>query len=218
MRYVEVHPTAPDIPALTADIEATRSDGRIIIGLAGPPASGKSTLAQSIVDELNRRNGRVAVVLPMDGFHLSSFQLHEQDIAQIKGAPETFDVDGLIATLSRVRLPMRTTVYVPDYIRTMHEPIAASIAIKDQTKVVIVEGNYLLLQSPGWRDVRQYLDQAWFLNVDWDVCRERLVARQVAGGRSPDEAREWVDRSDKANYDLIVSGSKTHGVGLISST
>jgi pantothenate kinase len=218
MQYVEVHPTEPDISALIADIEATPSEGRIIIGLAGPPASGKSTLARDVVDEINRRNGRVAVVLPMDGFHLSSFQLHEKGIAQIKGAPETFDVDGFIATLSRIRLPMQNTVYAPDYSRTVHEPIAASIAITDKTKIVIVEGNYLLLQTRGWRDVRQYLDQAWFLNVDWDECRERLVARQVAAGRSLDEAREWVDRSDKANYDLIVTGSKTQGVGLISST
>ncbi len=188
----------------------------MIIGLAGPPGSGKSTLASYVVDEINRHGGNTAAVFPMDGFHLSNAQLEKKGIAQIKGAPETFDVDGFLWALSRLRSPRQGTLYVPDYSRILNEPIAASIGITVETNIIVVEGNYLLLESGNWKNVRQYLDRAYFLNFGWDVCRPRLVARQMAGGKSLTEASEWVDRSDKANFDLVANGSRTHGVCLIS--
>ncbi len=205
-------------PILSELISDTRlPHGRhTIIGLAGPPGSGKSTLASYIVDEINRRGGDTAVVFPMDGFHLSNAQLEKKGIAHIKGAPETFDVGGFIWALSRLRSPRQDTLYVPDYSRALNEPIAASIGITRDTNIIVVEGNYLLLESGNWKDVRQYLDRAWYLNVGWEVCRDRLVARQIAGGKSFIEASEWVDRSDKANFDLVANGSRTHGVCLIS--
>lgn len=188
----------------------------MVIGLAGPPGSGKSTLAAYIVDEINRYRDNTAIVLPMDGFHLSNSQLEKKGIAQIKGAPETFDVHGFILALSRIRSPVQGTWYVPDYSRVLDEPIAASIAITGETSVIVVEGNYLLLESGEWKNVRQYLDRAWFLDVGWDVCRDRLITRQIAGGKSLADASEWVDRSDKANFELVVNGSRTEGVCLIS--
>jgi pantothenate kinase len=205
------------IPALITDIMDIKvpAHEQIIVGLAGPPGSGKSTLAKDLVDEINARGECTAKVLPMDGFHLSNSQLEQKGIASIKGAPETFDVDGFIATLSRIRSPERSTVFVADYSRVLDEPIAASIAITADTNVVVLEGNYLLLDSGSWKDVWSYLEHAWFLSVDWDVCRERLIRRQMASGKSIPAATEWVDRSDKANYDLVVSSSRTQGVRLI---
>lgn len=204
----------PTISALITDI-GVRAHDQIIVGLAGPPGSGKSTLARDLVDEINARGECTATVLPMDGFHLSNLQLERKRIASIKGAPETFDVDGFIATLSRIRSPDRKTIYVPDYSRILHEPVAASIAITADTNIIVLEGNYLLLESGEWKDVRSYLEHAWFLNVEWAICRQRLTARQIASGKSLAAASEWVDRSDKANYELVVNGSRTQGVRLI---
>jgi pantothenate kinase len=212
---VDLTYTYPQISELVTNI-GQYCGQRLIIGLAGPPASGKSTLATVIADEINRQRRRSAIVLPMDGFHLSNSQLEHMRLNSVKGAPQTFDVKGFIVALSRIRSPAQDTIFVPVYDRVIHEPIAASIAISEQTHVVVVEGNYLLLDSGDWKDVRQYLDRACFLNVGWEVCRDRLIARQMAKGRSLAEASQWVDRSDKANYELIVSRSNIQGVCLIS--
>ena len=205
----------PNLSELILGIGLHRGQ-RMIIGLAGPPGSGKSTLARYVVDEINKHGYSTAIVLPMDGFHLSNSQLEKKGIAQIKGAPETFDVNGFVLALSRIRSPVHDTLYVPDYSRVFNEPIAASIGIRAETNTIVVEGNYLLLESGDWKNVWQYLDRAWFLNVPWEVCRNRLIARQIAGGKSLAEASEWVDRSDKANFELVVNGSRTQGVYLIS--
>lgn len=204
-----------NLSKLISDIGRRRGQ-HMIIGLAGPPGSGKSTLASYIVDEVNRHGDSTAIVLPMDGFHLSNSQLEKKGIAQIKGAPETFDVNGFILALSRIRSPVQDTFYAPDYSRVLNEPIAASIGITGETNIIVVEGNYLLLESGDWKNVWQYLDRAWFLNVGWEVCRDRLIARQIAGGKSLAEASEWVDRSDKANFELVMNGSRNQGVCLIS--
>jgi pantothenate kinase len=148
----------------------------------------------------------------MDGYHLSTFQLKRKGIASIRGAPQTFDVDGFIAALSRIRAPDGKTVYVPDYSRVLDEPIAASLAITAETNVVVVEGNYLLLEAGEWQNVWSHLTHGWFLDVEWAVCRQRLIARHIGSGKSLAAATEWVDRSDKANYDLIVGGSRTQDV------
>ncbi|OBJ58259.1 nucleoside/nucleotide kinase family protein [Mycobacterium sp. 1423905.2] len=194
----------------------SRAHERIIIGLAGPPGSGKSTLASVLVDEINAGEHHSAVVMPMDGFHLSNRQLRAKGIAPIKGARETFDVDGFLAALARIRKPGPQTVYVPDYRRDLHEPVAASIAITPETNIVVLEGNYLLLGCGPWREVSAYVDQPWFLDVDWNVCRQRLVARHIATGKASAAASEWVDRSDKANYDLVINDSIIEGVGMVS--
>ncbi|WP_165612677.1 nucleoside/nucleotide kinase family protein [Mycobacterium kubicae] len=195
----------------------SHAHARMIVGLAGPPGSGKSTLASVVVDEINARGQYSAVVMPMDGFHLSNVQLEKKGIAAIKGAPETFDVDGFIATLARIRKPSSKTVYVPDYSRVVHESIAASIAITPETNIVVLEGNYLLLGSGAWQEISSYIDQPWFLDIEWDVCRQRLIGRHIATGKPPAAASEWVDRSDKANYDLVVKNSRTKGVGVVST-
>jgi len=214
IRNEKMNATSPTISALITDI-GLRAHEQVLVGLAGPPGSGKSTLARDLVDEINARRQYTAAVLPMDGFHLSNLQLERKGIASVEGAPETFDVDGFIATLSRIRSPGRKTVYVPDYSRVLREHIAASVAIAAETNIIVCEGNYLLLESGEWKDVWTYLEHAWFLNVEWAICRQRLTARHIASGKSVAAASEWVDRSDKGNYDLIVNGSRTKGARLI---
>ena len=170
-----------------------------ILGLAGPPGSGKSTLAARMADACGTR----AAVLPMDGFHLSNATLAERGLADRKGAPETFDVVGLVALLEALRAPGRDDLAAPTYSRALHEPVADALPLPTTLDVVIVEGNYLGLADGGWERVRPLLDRLWFLDVPWDVTRDRLIARRVATGRDAAEATAWVDSVDKANDALI---------------
>lgn len=171
-----------------------------MIGIVGSPGVGKSTAAALLVDGL----GADAVTLPMDGFHLANAELHRLGRSERKGAPDTFDVDGFVAVLSRLRAGTGRTVYAPRFHREIEESIAADVAIAATTRIVIVEGNYLLLDSGGWEQVRPLLDTCWYLGATSDVDRvARLTARHVAHGRSPQEAATWVERSDERNARLI---------------
>ena len=188
--------------AATAVLEAVRiAPGRgrpTVVGIAGGPGSGKTTLARAVVERAES-----AVAVPMDGFHLSNRQLALQGLAEVKGAPATFDRSGLVAGLRR--LGSSEPVYFPDFEHAMREPVAASVRVDPDTALVVVEGNYLLLDRPGWRDVSRLLDLRVFLDVPWPVCRQRLIPRHIDAGKTPDEAQEWVDRSDAANCELLTT-------------
>ncbi len=138
----------------------------------------------------------------MDGFHLANRQLDVLGLRCVKGAPETFDRVGLLTALQR--LPADEPVYFPDFSHEQHEPIAASIRVDPDSPVVVLEGNYLLLDRPGWREVTALFGMTVFVDVPWQVCRPRLLARHEAAGMSPPDAEKWVDRSDRANFELIT--------------
>ena len=138
----------------------------------------------------------------MDGFHLANRQLDALGLRDVKGAPETFDRVGLLAALQR--LPADEPVYFPDFSHEQHEPIAASIRVDPDCPVVVVEGNYLLLDRPGWRELTALFGITVFLDVPWQVCRPRLLARHEAAGMNQPAAEHWVDRSDRANFELIT--------------
>jgi pantothenate kinase len=182
---------------------------RVIVGLAGPPAAGKSTLAEWLMHQgIGRGILRSCAYLPLDGFHLSNRQLERLGRTLTKGGPETYDIPGFMAILERLRRPKRgETVYAPSYSRSFHEPIAADIDIDSDVEVVVVEGNYLLLETSEWGQVARLLDAAWLLSSSWDVCRTRLIQRQRRGGRDEEGAINWVDRNDRANYENITQNS-----------
>jgi pantothenate kinase len=184
------------IPALADQVRATAAP-RTIIGITGPPGAGKSTVAEALVNHI----GPAAVLVPMDGFHLSNHVLDALGRRDRKGAPDTFDAAGYVALLRRLRDAGHDVVYAPTFRREIEEPIAASIAIPQQTRIVITEGNYLLL----WHEVRTLLDQVWYLEVDDDIRLERLIARHLSFGRTPDEARAWANGSDQRNADTIAA-------------
>jgi pantothenate kinase len=179
-------------------IAAFVAGGGRILGIAGPPGAGKSTLAQRIVDVW----GPTAQLLPMDGFHLANEELERLGLAGRKGAPDTFDVEGYLAALQRVRA-RQADVLVPRFHREIEEPIANAIRISTSTELVVTEGNYLLLDDGTWRRVRPLLDECWWATVPDDVRVERLVARHEHHGRSPDAARAWVDTVDEPNARLV---------------
>jgi pantothenate kinase len=173
--------------------------GRRILGLIGPPGAGKSTLAGQLVDALEG----AAVLLPMDGFHLANVELARLGRAGRKGAPDTFDAAGYAALLRRVRAGGDATVYAPEFRREIEEPIASAIAIAPEVPLVITEGNYLLLDQQGWSGVRALLDEAWYVDVDEALRRQRLVERHMRFGRNEAEARAWEAGTDQPNAELI---------------
>lgn len=172
---------------------------RRIIGIAGCPGSGKSTLAAELAAEL----GPAAVVVPMDGFHLAQRELVRLGRADRKGAPDTFDVDGYVALLDRIRSADGAVVFAPAFDRHLEEPIAGAIAVEPHHTVVITEGNYLLHDRSGWERVRPLLDECRFVEVDDGSRVERLTSRHVEHGRSPADAAAWVRAVDEPNAALV---------------
>jgi pantothenate kinase len=174
---------------------------RFLLGIAGAPGAGKSTLAAALVDHINtsRRPGVVASSLPMDGFHLSNDQLEARGLTMRKGAAETFDVHGFVALLARASHDIDHDVFVPDYDRRLHEPVAGRLVIPSGSRLVVVEGNYLALADGGWELVRPFLDRLWFLDTPSEVRRRRCLERQRDGGRTRAEAEAWVRDVDEPN-------------------
>jgi pantothenate kinase len=177
--------------------------GRTIIGIAGAPGAGKSTLATALVHEL----GPAAVLVPMDGFHLSNQVLESLGRRNRKGAPDTFDVAGYAALLRRLRAPGAGTVYAPAFRREIEEPIGASIPVPPQTRIVVTEGNYLLLDIPPWRQIRALLDAVWYLEIDESVRLQRLIARHMSFDKTPETARAWAEGSDQRNADIVAASA-----------
>lgn len=179
---------------------------RRILGIAGAPGSGKSTLAAQLVDRLDG----LAVLVPMDGFHLAGAELERLGRTGRKGAPDTFDAAGYAALLARLRTPETpdTVVYAPAFDRAIEEPVAGSIAVPGPRDVplVVTEGNYLLLDDGPWARVRDLLDEAWFLELDQDERVRRLVDRHERFGKPRRAAERFVHASDEANARLVAGG------------
>jgi len=139
----------------------------------------------------------------MDGFHLANSVLDNLGRRQHKGAPDTFDANGYLALLRRLRDQTENVVYAPMFRRDLEEPIAAGIPVYRHTPIVITEGNYLLLETAPWSGVRALLDIAWFLDIDQDTRIDRLVARHHAFGKTVEAARLWAEGSDERNAELV---------------
>lgn len=186
--------TAP-LEHLLEEIARLREPGRrLLIGIAGPPGAGKSTLAEGIVSSLGD-----AVAVPMDGFHLSNNELLRLGVSDVKGAPETFDSAGYVALLRRIKERPAGIVYAPSFDHVMNEPIAGSIPVFEETPVVVTEGNYLLV----WPSCRELFDLTVHIDTDPRVRVAGLIARQRAKGLAEEAAVEWVMRSDEANARLV---------------
>ncbi|MGW9349673.1 nucleoside/nucleotide kinase family protein [Nocardiopsis flavescens] len=196
----------PDALASLVDdaLALLRPGERVLLGLTGPPGAGKSTLARRLVAEVGARAGAgTAGYLPMDGFHLSNAQLERLGRLDRKGAPDTFDAHGYAALVRRLLAETGHPVYVPDYDRGLHEPVAARHVIAPGTRLVVTEGNYLAGDTEPWAGLRPLFAGLWYVEADDALREERLLRRQRAGGRDEAAAREWVERSDRANGELV---------------
>lgn len=176
-------------------------DGRALLGVTGAPGAGKSTLGQAIVDQI----GKSARLVGMDGFHLSQARLAQLGRLGRKGAIDTFDASGFVALVRRLRTPDDEIVYAPEFRREIEEPIAGALAIEPEVQLVVVEGNYLLVDRKPWSDLRPLFDEVWYCERDEDDRLLQLIARHRRYGKSEEEARHWALGPDQRNAELIAS-------------
>jgi pantothenate kinase len=182
------------------------ASGRAILGITGKPGAGKSTVAGRLLSELRTRCGEAWVAhVPMDGFHLADRELARLGLLGRKGAPETFDAGGYVATLGRLRTERHSVVYVPDFDRRIEQPVAGSIPIEPSVRLVITEGNYLLLPDQPWAAVRAALDEVWYCELEDAERLRRLVARHVEYGKHLPAADAWARGTDERNAGLIAA-------------
>jgi len=192
--------TVQGIEALLEQVERVgdeKNPDRVLIGLVGAPGCGKSTLADALVQRIGD-----SVIMPMDGFHLDDVLLEAAGLRAIKGAPETFDVDGLLAMLSRVALD-DAVVHLPVFDRGLELSRAAASRIVPANRVVILEGNYLLLARPGWSEIADTLDLSVMLDVPESTLRARLVQRWLDHGLDASAAEARADANDVPNGRLV---------------
>jgi pantothenate kinase len=201
--------------ALAAILPLVQEGRRVVVGITGPPAAGKSTLSELVAQALRERRGPDgAVAVPMDGFHLANSQLADLGLANRKGAPETFDADGFLHLLRRIRARPPRTIYAPRYSRELNESIAGAIPIQPDTDIILVEGNYLLLPQTPWSDAATLLDLVIYVDAPEEERITELIKRQLRKGLDQDAALAWVHNSDQANARLIMQTRSAANVVL----
>ena len=190
--------------ALVLVDEARRSGTRRLLGIAGAPGAGKSTLTEQLAAQLPEGS---CVVVPMDGFHLADVALARLGRAQRKGAPDTFDAAGYAALLQRIRtaMPQDPSVWAPMFERELEQPLAGAIEVPAQVRLVITEGNYLLAEDGAFAQVPALLDARWFVETPDPLRHERLIARHERFGKTPQQARDWALGPDEANARLVAA-------------
>ncbi|WP_435612325.1 nucleoside/nucleotide kinase family protein [Streptomyces sp. bgisy159] len=182
-----------------------RDGRRALLGITGAPGAGKTTLAERLVAALNGAGRPWAAHVPMDGFHLSDTELDRLGRRDRKGAPDTFDAAGYAALLRRLRDDTEDVVYAPGFERVLEQPIAGALPVAPAARLVVTEGNYLLLETGAWARVRPLLDEVWFCEADEESRLRGLIARHEEFGKSHEDAVAWVMRSDQRNAELVAA-------------
>ncbi|QDL94690.1 hypothetical protein FDP22_22315 (plasmid) [Paroceanicella profunda] len=197
---------APD--ALAATLAARAGPGRSIVAIAGPPGSGKTTLTASVEAALTGTHGLCARSLQMDGFHYDNAVLDSLGLRARKGAPETFDTDGLAALLARLAAGDAPDIAVPAFDRTLDLTRACATIIGREARMLVVEGNYLLLNRPPWQALQRHFTCTVALDCAEDTLRARLMQRWRGLGHSESAARTKVEQNDLPNARLVLHHSR----------
>ncbi len=188
--------------------------GRYLLGLAGSPASGKSTFSGQLVDGINRElNKDAAVVVPMDGYHFSNEVLDEKELRPLKGIPATFDAEGFVDLIKRLKSETTKSVFAPLFDRSIEASIEDGIEIAPHHEIIVSEGNYLLLDAKPWNELRSLFDEIWFIDSTVEKLMPRLLARHKECGRNQEESKAKIESTDLPNAKLIdTTKSRAHRI------
>ncbi len=199
--------SGPDIAKTVELIRRSRVPGqRLLAAIVGPPGSGKSTLAAAVVDNINDDTDGLAALVPMDGYHLDNEELIARGLLRCKGAPETFAVESLLELISAIRNTGGDIRY-PTFDRSLDATVPNGGLLKHDVPIVVVEGNYLLLDRPIWRQLAPLFDVTVFLNPPKAELKRRLVDRWLHYGFSPSEAERKALGNDMVNAELVLDSS-----------
>jgi len=187
--------------------QAARDGRRYVLGIAGIPASGKSSLAVQLMENLDAVGPGAAALVPMDGFHMTNAELDEAGLRDKKGAPETFHAADYVA-LVRDLCAIDHEAFFPVYDRSVHDPVADAGRVTREQSLIVTEGNYLLLDVEPWHELDGILSEAWWLDTSQGKAHEWMVRRHVLGGRTEADAQGHYERSDKANTELVMRQSR----------
>jgi pantothenate kinase len=174
---------------------------RRMIGITGAPGAGKTTVASELVTQLGQE---LAVLVPMDGFHLANSTLIGWGRRERKGAWDTFDAGGYVHLLRRLKDGTEDVVHAPDFDRDVDESIGSAVPVAREVPLVVTEGNYLLSRLGAWAQVAPLLDESWYLDVDDETRQERLVRRHERHGMAHDQAVSWTLGTDQTNAALVA--------------
>ena len=183
---------------------------RAVLGITGAPGAGKTTLAVDLVRALTPRppaglTGAWVAHVPMDGFHLADVELDRLALRDRKGAPDTFDALGYTALLRRLHEDVDEMIYAPAFERVIEQPIAGAIPVPKDARLIISEGNYLLLDQPPWSGVRSLCTEVWYVELDRPERLRRLVERHIRFGKDEATAVAWSTGTDERNAAVVAA-------------
>ena len=197
-----------DLPMLTKLLLQNYSNSdskRFLLAITGIPGAGKSTVANLLMKNINDvLQEEIAIVIPMDGFHYHNDLLMEKGLLPLKGIPATFNSSKFVLLIKEIASQNVEKIYCPSYDRSLHNPVDHSIIIENKHKIIIVEGNYLLLDTCPWNELADLFHESWFIDTPLITTKERLISRHVLTGRSFEEALSKVDSTDAPNAQLII--------------
>ncbi len=207
LEWMVILPKDTDLERLAELLIARFQTERGIVAIAGPPGVGKSTFSEALRDRINLAADGTCEILPMDGFHFDDIYLNANGWRARKGAPHTFDVGGLRSMLARLQANDEHGIAVPVFDRDIEITRAGARMISGSVRIVLVEGNYLLMTPPPWGGLRQYFDVTVMLQVPEALLRSRLLARWTGIGFSEDEAKEKASGNDLLNVREVIENS-----------